>query len=95
MREAPYFKVKVAQLSTVHRILQARIPELVAFPFSRGSSEPRDQIQVSRIAGGFFTSWTTREAGGGGQMGEGDQKVQISSYKETSHRDVTQHSDYS
>ena len=46
---------------TVHGILQARIPEWVAFPFSRGSSRPRNQIQVSRIAGGFFTSWATRE----------------------------------
>ena len=34
----------------------------VAFPFSRGSSQPRDQTQVSHIAGGFFTSWATREA---------------------------------
>ena len=35
---------------TVHGILQARILEWVAFPFSRGSSQPRDQIQVSCIA---------------------------------------------
>ena len=41
---------------TVYRILQARILEWVAFPFSRGSLQPRDQTQVSRIAGGFFTS---------------------------------------
>jgi len=41
-------------LYTVHGILQARILEWVAFPFSRGSSQPRDQTQVSRIAGGFF-----------------------------------------
>ena len=34
----------------------------VAFPFSRGSSQPRDQTQVSHIAGAFFTSWATREA---------------------------------
>ena len=47
---------------TVHGILQARILERVAFPFSRGSSQPRDQTQVSRIADGFFTSWGTREA---------------------------------
>ena len=40
----------------VHGILQARILEWVAFPFSRGSSQPRDLTQVSRIAGGFFTS---------------------------------------
>ena len=44
---------------TVHGILQARLLEWVAFPFSRGSSQPRDRTQVSCIAGGFFTSWTT------------------------------------
>ena len=57
--------VKVAQLCptlfdpmdyTVHGILQARILEWVAFPFSRGSSQSRDQTQVSYIAGRFFTS---------------------------------------
>ena len=42
---------------TVHGILQARIVEWVAFPFSRGSSQPRDWTQVSCIAGRFFTSW--------------------------------------
>ena len=47
---------------TVHGILQARILEGVAFPFSRACSQPRDQTQVSRIAGGFFTNWATREA---------------------------------
>ena len=46
---------------TVHGILQARIVEWVAFPFSRGSSQPRDGSQVSRIAGGFFTNWAIRE----------------------------------
>ena len=40
----------------VHEILQARILDLVAFPFSRGSSQPRDQTKVSHIAGRFFTS---------------------------------------
>ena len=64
-------KVKAAQLClilcdpmdyTVHGILQARILEWVAFPFSRGSSQPRDRTLVSHIAGGFFTSWATREA---------------------------------
>ena len=58
-------KVKVTQSHTilcnpmdytVHGILQARILEWVAFPFSSGSSKPRDQTQVSHIAGGFFTS---------------------------------------
>ena len=47
---------------TVHGILQAGILEWVAFPFSRGSSQPRDRTQVSHTAGGFFTSWATREA---------------------------------
>ena len=42
---------------TVHGILQARILEWIAFPFSRGSSQPRNRTQVSHIAGGFFTSW--------------------------------------
>ena len=63
-------KVKVAQSCLtlcnpmdyrVHGILQARILEWVAFPFSRGSSQPRDWTQVSCIAGGFSTSWATRE----------------------------------
>ena len=58
-------KVKVAQLCpnlcnpmdyTVHGILQTRRLEWVAFPFSRGSSQPRDRFQVSFIAGSFFTS---------------------------------------
>ena len=52
----------VTPWTVVHGILQARILEWVAFPFSRGSSQPRDQTQVFRIAGGFFTSWATREA---------------------------------
>ena len=41
---------------TVLGILQARILEWVAFPFSRGSSQPRDRAQVSHIAGKFFIS---------------------------------------
>ena len=48
--------------SSVHGILQARMLEWVAIPFSRGSSPPRDQTWVSRIEGGFFTVWATREA---------------------------------
>ena len=47
---------------TVHGILQARILKWGAFPFSRGSSQPRNRTGVSCIAGGFFTSWATREA---------------------------------
>ena len=48
--------------SSVHGILQARILEWVAIPFSRRSFQPRDQTQVSHITGKFFTIWTTREA---------------------------------
>ena len=47
--------------STVHGILQARILEWVAFPFSRGSSQLKDQTQISHIAEGFFTVWVTRK----------------------------------
>ena len=47
---------------TVHGILQARILEWAAIPFSRESSQLRDQTQVFYTAGGFFTSWATREA---------------------------------
>ena len=48
--------------SSVHGILQARILEWVAVPFSRGSSWPRDQTQVSCIAGIVLTVWVIREA---------------------------------
>ena len=47
---------------TVHGILQARILERVAVPFSRGSSQPRNLARVSYIAGGFFTNRAIREA---------------------------------
>ena len=58
-------KVKVAQSGptlcgrmddTVQGILQAWIPQWVAFPFSRGSFQPWDPTQVSRIADRFFTT---------------------------------------
>ena len=48
--------------SSVHVILQARILEWVTIPFSRGSSQPKNQKWVSHIAGRFFTLWATREA---------------------------------
>ena len=44
------------QGSSVHGILQARILERVAIPFSRGSSQSKDQTWVSCIAGGLFTT---------------------------------------
>ena len=46
--------------SSIHGILQARTLEWVAIPFSKASSWPRDQTQVSCIAGRFFTIWATR-----------------------------------
>ena len=39
-----------------------RILEWLAYPFSRGSSQPRNWTRVSCLAGGFFTSWATRDA---------------------------------
>ena len=48
--------------SSVRGILQARILEWVATSFSRGSSRPRDQTQVSHIAGRHFNLCATREA---------------------------------
>ena len=48
----------------VHGILHASMLEWLAFPFPRGSSQLRDQTQVSCIAGRFFisqvTSWTKK-----------------------------------
>ena len=46
---------------TVHGTLQARILGWVAGPFSGGSSQPRDQTQVSHNAGEFFISWANRD----------------------------------
>ena len=48
--------------SSVHGILPASILEWVVIPFSRASSQPRDQTQVFHIAGGLFTIWAIREA---------------------------------
>ena len=61
--------MKVAQLCLTlcnplgldHGILQARLLEWVTFPFSRGSSKPRDGTQVSCTGGRFFTIELTRE----------------------------------
>ena len=46
----------------VYGILQGRILEWVACPFSSGSSQPRRWTRAPCIAGGFFTNWATREA---------------------------------
>ena len=48
--------------SSVHGILQERILEWIAIPFSRVSPQLWDQTWVSCIAGRFFTLWATREA---------------------------------
>ena len=69
-------KASVAQscpVYTVHGILQARILERVAYPFSRGFSSPRNQTGVSCIAGRFLVlvksnfkkwgSWSTSDTG--------------------------------
>ena len=47
--------------SSVHGIFQARILDWIAVPFSRGSSQSRDQTRVSHIAGSLYC-WATREA---------------------------------
>ena len=47
---------------SVHRILQARILESIAIPFSRGTSQSRDRTLVSCIAGRFFTVCATAAA---------------------------------
>ena len=69
-KKCPQMEVKWKSLSRIrlfvtpwimHGILWAKILEGVAFPFSRGSVQSRDQTQVSCIAGGFFTSWASRE----------------------------------
>ena len=66
-----YLCVKVAQLCLtlcdpmdypVHGILQARILQWVACPFSSGSSWPRNWTWVSGLAGRFFSNWAIGEA---------------------------------
>ena len=54
-----YFSLSV---SSVHGIIQARILEWVAIPFSRGCSWYRDWARVSCIAGRFFTVWATHQS---------------------------------
>ena len=47
---------------------QARIPKWVSISFSRASSQPRDQTQVSCTEGRFFTNQATREFHGSGAI---------------------------
>ena len=48
--------------SSVRGILQTKILEWVVIPFSRGSSQPRDQTQATYIASRFFTIFALYES---------------------------------
>ena len=52
---------RVRLCDSVDWILQARILELAAFPFSGESSQTRDRTKVSCITGRFFTNWAITE----------------------------------
>ena len=71
-----------------HGILQARILEWVAVPFSRGSSQPRYWTQVSHTTGRFFTSWATRAAGRRSLLGPRLQRSGFNELRET-HNEVS------
>ena len=58
----PHYRRVAFQAPLSMGILQARILEWAVISFSRGSSGLRHQTQVSCIADGFLTVWTTREA---------------------------------
>ena len=45
--------------SSIHGIFHSRVLEWVVISFSKGSSQPRDQTQVSCIVGRYFTIWAT------------------------------------
>ena len=57
--------------SSFHGVFQARVLEWVAISLSRGSSQPRNRIQASHIAGRRFTIWATREAWNNRQVPSG------------------------
>ena len=61
LSETPGTVAYQAPQGTVHGVFQARVLEWVAISFSMGSSQPRDQTWVSRIAGRRFTIWATSE----------------------------------
>ena len=63
--------------SSVHGIFQERILEWVAISSSRGSSQPRDQTQVSCNAGRFFIFWATKEAINTGSSNSADLEAYI------------------
>ena len=88
--------------SFVHGIFQARVREWVAISFSRGSSQPRNQIRVSCIVGRCFTLWATSKArknevtkesgcqgpGAGGNKKRLVKTVQIFSFKKNKCEDL-------
>ena len=64
--------------SSIHGIFQATVLEWVAISFSRGSSQPRDRTQVSRIAGRRFAIWANSWKGrlcGRGEMSSWDHSL--------------------
>ena len=61
--------------SSVHGIFQAIVLEWIAISFSKGSSQPRDQTQVSRIVDRRFTVWATRAVGFSTYTELGDQDL--------------------
>ena len=68
--------------SSVHEILLARILEWVALSYSRESFPHRDPIQVSCIAGRFFTVWVTREALCNARETGGNKTDMVSAHRE-------------
>ena len=80
LSETPWTVAHQAPLSM--GILQARKLEWVAMPSSRGSSQPRDQTQVTHNAGGFFTMWATQEAWRAAVHGAAKSQTQLSNWTE-------------
>ena len=57
----PHGLIAACQAPLSMGILQARILEWVAYPFSRGSSCPMNRTWISCIADRFFTSWANEK----------------------------------
>ena len=70
---------------------QARILKWVAISFSRGSSRPRDQTQVSCTAGAFSTIWATREACQVGMLEDNNSALSLDSNQCDLNRSVEGH----
>ena len=62
---------------TIHGILQTRTLEWVAFPFSSGSSQPRNGTRVSCIAEGYFSTRAIREAPKESTCNTGEQEIWV------------------